>query len=171
MEFMTLARQWAPQWRQLISETINVVLTLLLWPHQTIYMAVSQEKKKESLSLLLFCAVTVTLQGSFKCNFANLKCSILYCIINLVFHIPLIGFLKSIQIYQVALNSFYKETLNDTGSRKFFPSLRNSVWWHISSGRKTLHLSSVNIVLGYYCGFSLFLIFVYLTHFFRASNK
>lgn len=84
-------------------------------------------EEKESLSLLLFCAVTVTLQGSFKCNFANLKCSILYCIINLVFHIPLIGFLKSIQIYQVALNSFYKETLNDTGSRKFFPSLRNSV--------------------------------------------
>lgn len=168
---MTLAGQWTPQWQQLISETINVVLTLSLWPHQTIAMAESQEKKKESLSLLLFCAVTVTLQGSFKCNFANLKCSILYCIINLVFHIPLIGFLKSIQIYQVTLNSFYKETLNDTGSRKFFPFPRNSVCWHISSRGKMFHLSSVNIVLGYYCGFSLFLIVVYLTHFFRVSNK
>lgn len=171
MEFVTLAGQWTSPWQELTSETINVVLTLSLWPHQTTAMAASQEKKKESLSLLLFCAVTVTLQGSSKCNFANLKCNILYCIINLVFHIPLIWFLKSIQIYQVALNSFYKETLNDTGSRKVSTLPRNSVCWHISSGRQTFHLSSVNVVLGYYCGFSLFLIVAYLTHFFRVSNK
>lgn len=87
-------------------------------------MAASQEKKKESFLLLLFHAVTVTWQGAFKCGFAHLKRNILYCVINLVFHIPLIWFLckcsKSTQIYQVALNAFYKETVNDTASKKVF---------------------------------------------------
>lgn len=158
MEFITLARQWPPQWQRLISETIHVVLTLSLWPHQTVIMAASQEKKKEPFLLLLFYAVSVTWQGSFKCDFANLKCNILYCIINLVFRIPLIWFLckclKSTQIYQVALNAFYKETLNNTAAKKVFPLPRNSVCWHISSWRKMFCLCSTsNILSCYWCFF------------------
>lgn len=137
MEFITLGRQWSPQWQRVISETIDVVLTLSLWPHQTIIMVASQEKKKESFLLLLFYAVSVTWQGSFKCDFVSLKCNILYCIINLVFRMALIWFLckclKSTQIYQVALNAFYKETLNNTATKRFFfyPEIQSPGIYHL----------------------------------------
>lgn len=83
-----------------------------------------EEKRKESFLLLLFYVFSVTWQGSFKCDFTNLKCNFLYCIISLVFRIPLISFLckclKSTRIYQVALNAFYKETLNNATPKKCF---------------------------------------------------
>lgn len=135
-----------PQWQRLNSETIDVVLTLSLWPHQTVIMAASQEKRKESFLLLLFYVFSVTWQGSFKCDFTNLKCNFLCRIISPVFRIPLISFLckclKSTRIYQVALNAFYKETLNNTATKKVFLTPRDSVCWHILSRRKMFGLCS-----------------------------
>lgn len=60
MEFITLVEQWPPEWQTLISETIIVVPTPSLWPHQIIIMAASQGKKKEPFLLLFFYLVSVT---------------------------------------------------------------------------------------------------------------
>lgn len=106
MEFITLAEQWPPEWQRLISETIVVVPTLSLWPHQIIIMAASQGKEKEPFLLLFFYLVPVTWQSSFKCEFASLKCDILYCIINLVFRIPLIDSFANAEVYTDLLGSF-----------------------------------------------------------------
>lgn len=165
MEFITLAEQWPPEWQRLISETIVVVPTLSLWPHQIIIMAASQGKKKEPFLLLFFYLVSVTWQSSFECEFASLECNILYCIIlyciiNLVFCIPLIWFLckclKSTQIYWVALNAFYKESLNNRDTKRAFILPRNSGCWHISAWRKMFCFCSTSNILTCYWYFSFF---------------
>lgn len=74
MEFITLAEQWPPEWQTLISETIIVVPTLSLWPHQIIIMAASQGRKKEPFLLLFFYLVSVAWQSFF---FSNVNLQVL----------------------------------------------------------------------------------------------
>lgn len=118
------------------------------------------KEKKPFYYCFFFYLVSVTRQSSFKCEFLSLKFNVLSCIINLVFCIPLICFLckclKSTQVYWVALNAFYKETLNNTHAKKAFLLPRNSGYWHLSAWRKMLCFSSTSNILTCYWYFSFF---------------
>lgn len=126
------------------------------------YRGCKPREEKRTIFIIVFLSGLCSLAKFFffKCEFASLKCTILYCIINLVFCSPLIWFLckclKSAQTYQVALNAFHKEILNNTDTKRAFILPRNSACWHISAWRKMFCLCSTSNILTCYCYFSFF---------------